>query len=57
VLIEDFTEYSESHSFMHGPLSDMVIFDYHEDELRMPLGDHLNTVRDVIRTNGIRARR
>jgi RHS repeat-associated protein len=37
---------------MHGPLSDMVIFDYHEDELRIPLGDHLNTIRDVVAHDG-----
>jgi RHS repeat-associated protein len=52
VLIQDFTEYSDSHSFMHGPLSDMVIFDYHESELRIPLGDHLNTIRDVVAHDG-----
>jgi RHS repeat-associated protein len=52
VLIQDFTEYSDSHSFMHGPLPDMVIFDYHEDELRIPLGDHLNTIRDVVAHDG-----
>jgi RHS repeat-associated protein len=30
----------------------MVIFDYHEDELRMPLGDHLNTIRDMVAHDG-----
>jgi RHS repeat-associated protein len=51
-IIQDFTEYSDSHTFMHGPLPDMVIFDYHENELRIPLGDHLNTIRDVVAHDG-----
>jgi RHS repeat-associated protein len=36
---------------MHGPLPDMVVFDA-RNVLSVPLGDHLNTIRDVVDTSG-----
>ena len=36
---------------MRGPQQDMVIFEV-RDVLRVFLGDHLNTIRDVVDTSG-----
>jgi RHS repeat-associated protein len=38
-------------SFMRGPGQDMVLFES-RDALRVFLGDHLNTIRDVVDTSG-----
>jgi RHS repeat-associated protein len=37
--------------FMRGPVQDMVLFEV-RDGLRVFLGDHLNTIRDVVDTSG-----
>jgi hypothetical protein len=38
-------------AYMRGPVQDMVIFEA-RDELRATLGDHLNTIRDVVDASG-----
>ncbi len=42
---------ARTHVYLHGPLQDQVLFD-ETDVLRITLGDHLNSVRDVVGYSG-----